>query len=131
MTNQIQKELRLFFTDPIKVMYMIEHFDVNFTITNGTSDEREDDIGITNLADGSYAGAFSGKYFVKRESEEIFSPQEGDIVIVLNKIIGRYTPVRKKCIKGFFLNELENPVLGTQIIMRDNKQFFMPTKEEK
>lgn len=134
---------RYYYTCPIKALYMIKEFGVEFEIVN--EDEEDEDEAqpyfdfrcweiespetINTLLDVLDCG---GRIYVKYESAYIFEPKEGDIGFCnLDNIYGgtRIAPISFDLggwkATGHMWEVAKNP----KIIFRDNKQFFMPEVE--
>ena len=116
---------RLYFTCPIKALYMMKEFGVGFIL--------EDEEDLRNYLGVGMAQSDHGfddkiktksKFFVEKTSEHIFKLQKEDLLNYKNcesilkwklQSQGKNSPKNYKIDAREFL-----------IIMRDNKQFFMP-----
>lgn len=114
---------RLYFTCPIKALYMMKEFGVKFKCYSGISFNEYDLI-------GQLKGMRSGEFYVSEESEKIFTPKEDDHGYhkkegyhYFDTYFGAWLPdSRSKCVKSHKFKDI-------QIVMRDNKQFFNPEVE--
>jgi len=95
---------KYYYTCPIKTLYMMKEFGVNFDIGNGAFRGYYNWENLSQFENDclKYGQDFD-RFDVAEESEHIFEPEKGD---------------EERQSKG-----LETP----QIIMRDNKPFFIPT----
>jgi len=106
----------LYFTCPIKALYMMKEFEVRIC-------KKNQDISNWNLAD-LLCIDFGSKIYVAAESEHIFEPKYWDL--------GRC--FKRNIIANFIDGKWENGTVKfdlktTKIIMRNNIQFFMPEVE--
>lgn len=134
---------RYYYTCPIKVLYMMKNFGVEFEIPNEDFEDNDDGFAepyfdfrlweiespetINTLLDVLDCG---GRIYVALESEAIFEPKEGDIGIERNLhsvdtcyFGGKYWA---------YENEERRSTPHQQrvkIILREGKQFFMPEVE--
>jgi len=122
---------RLYFTCPIKSLYMMKEFGVIIC-------KKNQDVYNWNLADLLCVNF--GRIYVAPESEHIFEPQEGDIGLLTEKWSRgeEYYIVERKHwgnmnfkhnYKWFKGKEEVCTTKKVEITMRDNKQFFMPEVE--
>ena len=133
-TKRLYTAKRLYFTCPIKALYMMKEFRVKFILEDeeklrsflgvGLSEEKE--IFEEKLR-------IKSKYFIAKESERIFKPEEGDI-----GLLEEYYIVERKHsgsmnfdhnYKWFKGKEEVCTTNKVEITMRDNTQFFMPEVE--
>jgi hypothetical protein len=127
MTNKPKP--RLFFTDPLKALYMMKEFGVKF-YTKGfldvESDFLEKELGFHLEIRTLYNKLcqVNLKIYVAKESEHIFEPKKGDEGRWLRKIGAHYANYNGE--QWVSAGIEPNP---PEIIMRDNKQFFMPEVE--
>jgi len=116
---------RYYYTCPVKTFYMMDNFGVEII-------HPECSYALASKAI-NYIEYFlfkHGKIYVAKESEEIFKPINNDLAQFTRddgiSTIAQYDEVKKAFINGNFkILEKYNP----KIIMRDNKQFFMPEVE--
>lgn len=147
---------RLYFTCPIKALYIIKEFGVQFYIegkqlsscnlSTGEVDKNEKTIRIDFEEEyldqilGSFAQIkdLESKIYVAPKSESIFEPQEGDLdaegfcftkgAAVENHMTGKIDYYTDACwlVK---IEEFTRSKEKSKTIFRDNKQFFMPEVE--
>jgi hypothetical protein len=130
MTNKPKP--RLFFTCPIKAAYMGHKFGVITYVELSIKSEIYDKYFIKDwnhreLKLDPKEEHYCDKYYVAKESEHIFEPKNYDLAGFTRddgiSTIGQYDEAKKAFINGSFrILKKYNP----KIIMRDNKQFFMP-----
>jgi len=116
---------RLYFTCPIKALYMMKEFGVGFILEDeeklrsflgvGLSEEKETFEEKLRI---------KSKYFIAKESEHIFEPKKGDEGRWVRPIGAHYANHNGE--QWVSAGIEPNP---PKIIMRDNKQFFMPEVE--
>jgi len=106
---------RLYFDCPIKALYMMKEFRVEF--------ESFDWYSLINQCEHNKSAKC--RYYITKGSEHIFEPMKGDE--------GRWSRIQGAHYANFngvqwvsYGNEITEP----EIIMRDNKHFFAPKKEE-
>ena len=105
-----QKSKRLYFTDPIKALYMMQEFGVKIS--------RED---IFSILCAIRDNRVDLKFYVTKESESIFEPIKGDKMwINLEKAGEKIYTFSKGAL--YWRN--------AKIIMRNGKHFFMPEVED-
>lgn len=123
----MKNEKKLYYTCPIKALYMMVEFGVEFVYEN------ED--GIVNLQNLELFAVFDiksliddfknfGKIYVAKESEYIFEPKEGDYGIIKGRIGNSFSRFHQ----DDWVSHANIGILPS-IIMRDVKQFFMPEQE--
>ena len=123
---------RYYYTCLIKVLYMHAYFGVKFenAVINMQS-AKTGGVELTLIGNlGKIDSINYKKIYVAKESEEIFKPINNDLAQFTRddgiSTIAQYDEVKKAFINGNFkILEKYNP----KIIMRDNKQFFMPEVE--
>ncbi|MFT6332983.1 MAG: hypothetical protein ACJAW3_001333 [Lentimonas sp.] len=113
---------RLYYTDPIKALWMAKEFGVRFFFRYEIGDTlaiRGEDNFLARIKnpDGE-------RFYVAKESESIFEPQNGDVGIKQESQdsfvrVGKHWTPKYVGLKDKYIN----------IIMRDNKQFFQPLTE--
>lgn len=136
---------KYYYTDPIKVLHMMKNFGAEFEIPNEDFDDQDDGFAepyfdfrlleiespetINTLLDMLENG---GRIYVKKESEFIFEPKKADFILLPD--IESFVVIDE--VKKVFDNgnietvSYQRPFeKGKQIIMRDNKHFFMPEVE--
>jgi hypothetical protein len=109
--NKMNKMTR-YYTCPIKSLYMMEEFGVKFTNSHQIIESVEN---IWKF--GSKENYVN--FYVAKESEYIFEPKKGDYAKVGNWGLWCLT-------EDIIKKEFDDITL----IMRDNKQFFMPEVEK-
>jgi hypothetical protein len=135
---------RYYYTCPIQALYMMKEFGVRFEIEADKEAYEffgieKDFIPFTNLLIGNLDSIGDlnlnlGKIYVAKESEHIFKLKEGDIVSD-GELFGKLCSKSPYEARSAFSIDDEG---GTrvckdselEIIMRDNKQFFMPEVED-
>jgi len=119
-----------YYTCPIKALYMYTYFGVKF----GSEKTRGAELTlVANLGEINSITYYTPSYkkiYVAKESEEIFKPINNDLAQFTRddviSTVAQYDEVKKAFINGNFrILKKYNP----KIIMRDNKQFFMPEVE--
>ncbi len=115
---------RYYYTCPIKALYMMKEFGVKYDFEN-----EESLVRIINTPEIKKDN-FMRQIYVAKESEEIFKPRNYDLAGFTRddgiSTIAQYDEAKKAFINGSFrILKKYNP----KIIMRDNKQFFMPEVE--
>ena len=126
---------RYYYTDAIVVLYMMKEFGVEF-YTKGfldvESDFLEKELGFHLEIRTLYNKLcnVNSKIYVATKSQEIFKPKDYDLAGFTRddgiSTIAQYDEAKKAFINGSFrILKKYNP----KIIMRDNKQFFMPEVE--
>lgn len=122
--KQMNMGNRLYYTDPIKALYMMGAFGVKFEYEIDKITPLEHLTGILELL---------GKIFIAKESESIFDPKAGDVSdegnifnINIDYPDSKYTGAWEEHCDS----HAHNPDYD-EIIMRDNKHFFMPEHKEK
>lgn len=119
---------RYYYTCPIKSLYMMKEFRVKiekFNLYDLFIDiETLSELGI------AYGHGKEYKIYVAKESEHIFEPKNYDLAGFTRddgiSTVAQYDEAKKAFINGSFrILKKYNP----KIIMRDNKQFFMPEVE--
>lgn len=118
---------RLYFTDPIVALYMMQHFDVRIEIYSSLEDEFTE-LHFDNLA-CEITNEGKEQYYVHETSESIFELKKNDLVI------GSYPDFVGDEIILIFGAEIygSRTVLWQHppiTIMRDGKHFFQPLKED-
>jgi len=113
-----------YYTCPIKALYMMKEFGVKYDFEN-----EEGLIRIIKIPE-IRRDNFMRKIYVATKSQEIFKPRNYDLSGFTRddgiSTIGQYDEAKKAFINGNFrILKKYNP----KIIMRDNKQFFMPEVE--
>jgi len=140
-----QKSKRLYFTDPIKALYMMKEFGVKLECRNSDEEMSEYDLNederfypfehcdandldypimITDI--NSYCQNFRNIY-VKKESESIFEPKKKDEGRKV--MLGGYFYVQYKDNEWSAYGTFGLSTKNVKIIMRDGKHFFMPEVE--
>lgn len=129
---------RYYYTCPIKVLHMMKSFGVEFEVPNEDFEDNDDGFAepyfdfrlweiegpetINTLLDMLEDG---GRIYVKYESRHIFEPKTNDIFGY--KMFGKVaTYILPENQDG---KEWAKEASEIKIIMRDNKQFFMPEVE--
>lgn len=144
---------RLYFTCPIKALYMMKEFGVEFECQHENFDDKDDgftepyfDFRFLEIEQPETIGTLLdyidnlGRIYVAAESESIFEPQEDDIGLLIKKWGKReeYYIVERKHwgnmnfkhnYKWFKGKEEVCTTEKVEITMRDNKQFFTPEVE--
>lgn len=121
----MENKPRLYYNDSLKAAWMKREFGVKFEIELRSTTGELYDIVDVELNHPSLIT--SETYFVKKESEAIFAPKEGDDGYDFEK--GNYWFNGILWISGG-LRKNENPDNeDIKIIMRDNKQFFYCERE--
>jgi len=137
---------RYYYTCPIKALYMMKEFNVKFVDEVGYNfeDWRVDRDGINVITDLTRLFTTYPRVYVAKESEGIFNIKAGDFVTnsfkqyqsrhchgfachpngLSDTSIAITTPERHNG-KTYFVEDISE----LSIIMRDNKQFFMPEVE--
>jgi len=128
---------RLYFTCPIKAIYMMKEFGVEFECQHENFDDKDDgftepyfDFRFLEIEQPETIGTLLdyidnlGRIYVAPESEHIFEPKYWDL--------GRC--FKRNIIANFIDGKWENGTVKfdlktTKIIMRNNIQFFMPEVE--
>lgn len=110
---------RLYFSDPIAVLWMMRYFNLQI-----------ETYSIESLSQFVLFAPSDLKLYVAPESESIFEPKEGDLAEFGE--MGFYRFNRKglwdcTTIMGSLNQNIERK--KPKITMRDNKQFFMPEVE--
>jgi hypothetical protein len=110
---------RYYYTCPIKALYMMKEFGVEFDIK-----------GINNFVAYMKNPVDGARINVATKSQKIFKPRNYDLAGFTRddgiSTIAQYDEAKKAFINGSFrILKKYNP----EIIMRDNKQFFMPEVE--
>lgn len=126
---------KYYYTCPIKALYMMKEFGVKFELGYGAfRNYKIEDNSIHSIREFindclDYGQDFR-KFCVSEESEHIFEPKEGDVGLLDNRHSAifqggswRYDEMISDS-KPYFEKEHRG-----KIIMRDNKQFFMPKEE--
>jgi hypothetical protein len=108
-------EPKYYYTCPIKALYMMKEFGVRICKEN-------QDVSNWNLAD--LLCIDFGRIYVAPESEHIFEPKKGDEGRWLRPIGAHYANHNGE--QWVSAGIEPNP---PEIIMRDNKQFFIPEVE--
>jgi hypothetical protein len=141
---------KYYYTCPIKALYMMKEFGVEFETKHQSEfngkhffrglgklwvdniDISGDSIRICSLLylENNDKTCVNNKFYVAEESEHIFEPKNYDLAKFTRddgiSTIAQYDEVKKAFINGNFrILKKYNP----KIIMRDNKQFFMPEVE--
>lgn len=146
-TKRLYTAKRLYFTCPIKALYMMKEFGVKFEWRQKVKASEYDifhDWGKTELHTGHTVDDFidevkwSNQIYVAVESEHIFEPKEGDldadgfsftkVMPVENHMTGKIDYYTDACwlVK---IEEFTRSKEKSKTIFRDNKQFFMPEVE--
>lgn len=136
---------KLYYTCPIKALYMSKEFEVKFYIYgeqliehNLSTGEVEgskkikidfEDEYLNQILDSfSEIKNLKSRIYVAKESEHIFKPQELDIGFTSSRNQTQFNH------GAFIFLELKtigwSPIDEGRIIMRNNKQFFMPEVEK-
>ncbi len=129
---------KLYFTDPIKALYMMKEFGIKFYA--------DTESGLINFADFEVCeGAISieelfktiktypKKLYIAKESEHIFEPKEGDIGAYFknNKIL--FANLLKEGTVSVWIEAIDRRVdwVSDQVVitMRDGKHFFNAENE--
>jgi hypothetical protein len=115
---------RYYYTDAIVALYMMKEFEVKYDFEN-----EEGLIRIIKIPE-IRRDNFMRKIYVATKSQEIFKPRNYDLAKFTRNdgisTIGQYDEAKKAFLNGNFrILKKYNP----KIIMRDNKQFFMPEVE--
>ena len=115
---------RYYYTCPIKALYMMKEFKVKYDFEN-----EEGLIRIIKTPE-IRKDNFMRKIYVGKESEHIFEPKKGDLAGFTRddgiSTVAQYDEAKKAFINGSFrILKKYNP----EIIIRDNKHFFMPEVE--
>jgi len=138
-TKRLYTAKRLYFTCPIKAIYMAREFGVKFILEDeeqlrsflgvGLSEEKETFEEKLRI---------KSKYFIAKESEHIFQPKEEDldadgfsftkVMPVVNHMTGKIDYYTDACwlVK---IEEFTRSKEKSKTIFRDNKQFFMAEVE--
>jgi hypothetical protein len=125
---------RYYYTCPIKALYMMKEFGVKFECKDANGDVydfQEWYLNSNNISELSLElENFPICIYVKKESEHIFKPRNYDLAGFTRddgiSTIAQYDEAKKAFINGSFrILKKYNP----KIIIRDNKQFFMPEVE--
>lgn len=103
-----QKSKRLFFTDPIKALYMLVEFEVSFEEWDGFHLRWEIRDNNTNV------------YYIAKESESIFLPKEDDEGRLLGRLGACYFRYNGDQWVGHATTLIKEPT----IIMRTGKHFL-------
>lgn len=140
---------KYYYDCPIQALYMIKEFGVqcyieskiisSCNLSTGEIDKSERTIEIDFEEEyldqilGSYAEIknLDSKIYVAKESEHIFEPKEGDKGLIDNRHCVILESDKWRYDEWISNSDpyFERSHHG-KIIMRDNKQFFMPKKEE-
>jgi hypothetical protein len=120
---------RYYYTDAIVALYMMKEFEVLFYLDDGESSTHpfiRNDEDESEIADHELLERCEGynKIYIEERSEHIFEPKKGDEGRWLRKIGAHYANYNGE--QWVSAGIEPNP---PKIIMRDNKQFFMPEVE--
>lgn len=105
---------RYYYNCPIKAIYMMREFRVEFVTKRGN--RYSEKVIAEFVHDSCYGEIEDDAFYVAKESEEIFISKKADL------ILGDGGNIAKECEGGHVYK-------CSKIIMRDNKQFFMPEVE--
>ena len=107
---------KLYYTDPLKAAWMTREFGVKVQMLIYLDDGTclSDVLSIPSILD-FYMRMPTIKLYIHPDSYGIFEPQKRDRVV--GRMLWRYD-------KGYYLDK------DSKIIQRDDKAFFMPTKED-
>ena len=127
---------KYYYTCPIQALYMNKEFGVNFSEAHGANHaDKFFQINETQLCDFATKAIedFRGieQIYVAPESEHIFEPKEGDLgqmKAVGARFIVKYNESSKEW-KEWHCGGYYSDKNGSDIIMRDGKQFFNPKEE--
>ena len=145
---------KLFYTDPLKAAYMAREFGVTITapVQNIMGELEQSEHGIPMWCWGriieqrakilplrAAKESLHHRYIVKSDSDHIFEPKEGDVLkLTLDLIMDEYdgeaptiSPIVKYMCTDLGWDELPTirKASKVEIIMRNDKPFFMPEKE--
>ena len=119
----------------IQALYMMKEFDVKFFIKDDDGDDYDFTEWYLNsqnvLELFTELEAFPCRIYVKSESEHIFEPKEGDLGQMKAegaRFIVKYNESSKEW-KEWHCGGYYSDKNGSDIIMRDGKQFFNPKEE--
>jgi hypothetical protein len=115
---------RYYYNSPIKALYMMREFGVKYDFEN------EEGLIQIIKTPKIKRDNFMRKIYINKESEHIFEPKNYDLAGFTRddgiSTVAQYDEAKKAFINGNFrILKKYNP----KIIMRDNKQFFMPEVE--
>jgi hypothetical protein len=126
---------RYYYTDAIVALYMMKEFEVLFYLDDGESSTHpfiRNDEDEFEIADHELLEMCEGynKIYIEEDSEHIFEPRNYDLAGFTRddgiSTIAQYDEAKKAFINGNFrILKKYNP----KIIMRNEKQFFMPEVE--
>lgn len=122
---------RLYYKDPTQALWMVKEFKVKFDLIEEDGDIikmknwKKDFWVFEDLMYHLQHGYPIQKIYISKESEHIFEPKKGDE--------GRWSRIQGAHYSNF--NGVQWVSAGTEptepeIIMRNNKHFFAPLKEE-
>ena len=120
-----EENKRLYYTDPIKAAYMAKEFKALFC--RYCNDDQESAIYIYEVCECVEIKdwGYEENIYVHPLSFHIFEPKEGDEGRIKTRLGASYARYNLRQWVGRGLNQEEEPA----IIIRDNKQFFMPEEE--
>ena len=111
--------MRYYFDDPIQALWMMKEFGVKFT-------ETDTSILYSLINNRGNLCLSNDIFYISPESEHIFEPKNNDVGFLIQTGMTKiYNYLGCKWLNNW-LKEGDKP----QIIMRDNKHFFNPKKEE-
>lgn len=128
--------MKLYFTDPIKALYMMKEFGVIFEMIDYLDDNlKEESYGELLEYAESFKKEFAdkNKIYVAKESESIFEPKEGDLSIYEDSLfcfrenIEESEGTQWECQDGLVdaRGGWWEKVINNDRL-RDDKHFFMP-----
>ena len=127
---------KYYYDCPIKALYMMREFGVNFSEAHGTNHaDKFFQINESELCDFATGVIedFRGieQIYVKPESEYIFEPKDGDVgqmKAVGARFFVKYNESSKQWKESHY-GGCYSKKNGSDIIMRDGKHFFNPKEE--
>lgn len=103
----MEKELKLYYTDPLEAVYMASEFGVKFTNRIALYYEYKDQVFVDQWRN-------QGPYYIHPDSYHIFEPRAEDFVSYDDGIYAE------------FYSKKQWDLYGHKIIQRNSKPFFMP-----
>jgi hypothetical protein len=117
---------RLYFDCPIKAAYMWKEFNINTYIELTREDGTIFDV-VNIDWEGRSIKLDGRKYYVRKESEHIFDPKEGDQGYFSTEAYGEMWHFFEH--NSWQSYGYDDSIQDIKIIMRDNKHFFNPLIE--
>lgn len=132
--------IKLFYTDPLIAAYMSREFGVRFANNNTDGAIKLDDLFVTfSSLDNHTSGQVSvmglsvdleveEEIYIHPEDYNIFEPQQNDVMRTIIPDSTSVENIGSDIRAKEFIHLMKTR--GAKIIMRNNKHFFMPEREE-